>query len=78
MRIRHSKIKKEQIMAVKHWGNNTGDPGYRGDEDWESNPAYKNILKINDVNDGNDDKIALHTKNSSTDGEARALKIATL
>jgi hypothetical protein len=44
----------------------------------ETIAANKNTIKINDVNDGNDDKIALHTKNSSTDANARALKIATL
>jgi hypothetical protein len=62
-------------MAVKHWGNNTGDPGYRGDEDWESNPAYKNILKVNDVNNGNDAKIAIHAINSSTNFDAKALQV---
>ncbi|MCF7809571.1 hypothetical protein K9N50_01145 [bacterium] len=37
--------------------------------------SNKGCVKINDVNDGNDDKIALHTKNSSTDADARALMV---
>jgi hypothetical protein len=43
--------------------------------DLETIAANKNTIKINDVNDGNDDKIALHTKNSSNNADARALKV---
>ena len=38
-------------------------------------PANKNVIKVNDVNDNDDDKKALHVINSSTDSSARALKV---
>jgi hypothetical protein len=41
----------------------------------ETIAANKNTIKINDVNNGNDDKIALHTINNSTHANARALKV---
>jgi len=56
---------------AESWGNGNAQ---KHDEDLVSNPNYHNILKVNDVNEDDDDKIALHTINSSTDDDARALK----
>ena len=54
------------------WGNdNLG----KFNEDLVSDTANTNILKVNDVNDDDDDKIAIHAINSSTGAGARALKI---
>lgn len=53
------------------WGNTDGSTR---DQDLISGAANKNILKINDVNDNDDDKKALEVINTSTDADARALK----
>ena len=59
---------------AESWGNNNLG---KFNEDLVSVPENENILKVSDVNDqgGGDNKIALHTKNSSTHANARALKI---
>jgi len=56
------------------WGNGT-DPPVQNNEDWVSNPDFHNVLKVNDVNEDDDDKIALHVINNSNNDDARALKV---
>ena len=57
---------------AESWGN---DAATRYNEDLVSDPKNKNILKVNDVNDNDDAKIAIHAINSSTNANARALKV---
>ena len=45
------------------------------DVDLETIAANRNTIKVNDVNDGNDAKIAIHAINSSTNANARALEV---
>lgn len=61
-------------MADEHWGNGIPAPNNQKDEDWVSDPNNHNILKVNDVNDDNDAKIAAHFINTSNHADARALK----
>jgi|GEM_PF-5413673 hypothetical protein len=52
------------------WGNPDND---QLDQDLVSSTSNKNILKVNDVNDGNDAKTAAHFINGSTNPSARAI-----
>ncbi len=54
------------------WGNSGNS---QLNQNIVSDPANKNILKVNDVNNGNDAKIALYAKNGSNNADARALKV---
>ena len=45
------------------------------DVDLETIAANHNVIKVNDVNEGDDAKVAVHAINSSTDQDARALKV---
>jgi len=58
---------------AESWGNNNLG---KFNEDLVSVPENENILKVSDVNDqgGGDNKIALHTKNSSNAANARAFR----
>jgi hypothetical protein len=57
------------------WGNPDND---QKNQDLVSDPANKNILKVNDVNNGNDAKIAAHFINYSNNAAARAMKVEGL
>jgi len=60
---------------MSSWGNTNESTN---DQDMISGAAHHRILKVNDVEDGEgsgDNKIALHTKNSSTAANARALEV---
>jgi len=54
------------------WGNGAAT---QNNEDMVSSTNNRNILKVNDVNNANDNKKAAHFINSSTHADARALKI---
>ena len=54
------------------WGNPDDD---QKNQDLVSHPDFHNILKVNDVNENNDAKVALHAINNSTNQNARALKV---
>ncbi len=53
------------------WGNPDDD---KKNQDLVSSTSFNNVLKVNDVNNANDAKIAAHFINSSTNANARALK----
>ncbi len=55
------------------WGKN--DPADKKNQDLVSDPQYHNILKVNDVNNNDDAKKAAEFINSSTNANARALKV---
>jgi len=58
------------------WGNALGTQNEQQDLITPQNPAQGDhaVIKVNDVNNNNDAKIAGHFVNSSTNASARALK----
>jgi len=60
------------------WGQNEGDPEVMGGQDLISAEESGSVIKVNDVNEDNDDKKAAHFINSSSDADARALMVEGL
>ncbi len=57
---------------AESWGRTSS---VKSNQDIVSDPQHHNILKVNDVNEGDDDKIAIKAVNTSTNADARALKV---
>ncbi len=55
------------------WGNDTETQA--GDQDLITVEESGSVILVNDVNNANDAKIAAHFINSSTNANARALKV---
>jgi hypothetical protein len=56
------------------WGQNVGDPTQEGDQDLISAEESGSIVRVNDVDNDDEDRPAIYCENSNASDDARALK----